>query len=422
MRLLIATDAFPPACGGSGWSTWELGRALRARGHQIVFVQPRPGSGADGERHYDGFRIIEIAARAPGVPFVRNYFKNERLWAQLASRLREVARDNRSDLIHAQHVLTAPAAVEAAHGLDLPVVCTVRDYWPVCYWGTLIHDPASPTLCPGCSAAAMTRCLRPRAGAAWPIALPWIPYMRGNLARKQRALGRADAIVAVSGAIKRDLEQRSVELGRTRIEVIPNPVDVAGLRERVGTMAPRLSGRYAIFVGKLEQNKGVAYLLPAVERARLPWPLVVVGEGAERGRLESGARAAGRDVRFTGWLPRDEALAWLAHASLVVFPSYGPESLSRVLLESAVLGVPIAAMNTGGTVDIVEHDVTGLLSSTPEELSSHVARLVSDRALSGRLAAGAAAHMERSFDAAQVAARMEALYASLLDGKPRRAQ
>ena len=119
---------------------------------------------------------------------------------------------------------------------------------------------------------------------------------------------------------------------------------------------------------------------------------------------------------------RDEALAWLAHASLVVFPSYGPESLSRVLLESAVLGVPIAAMNTGGTGDIVEHDVTGLLSSTPEELASHVARLVTDRDLARRLAAGAAAHMAQSFDAAQVAARMEALYASLLEGRPRRAQ
>ena len=238
MRILIATDAFPPTCGGSGWSTWELGRALRTRGHQIVFVQPRPGSGADTERHYDGFRIIEIASRASGVPFVRNYFKNERLWAELASRLREVARDDRSDLIHAQHGLTAPAAVEAAGGLDLPVVCTVRDYWPVCYWGTLIHDPASPTLCPGCSAAAMTRCLRPRAGAAWPIVLPWIAYMRGNLARKQRALGRADAIVAVSGAIKRDLKERSAELGRTRIEVFNNPVGAGGLREGVRTMAP----------------------------------------------------------------------------------------------------------------------------------------------------------------------------------------
>ena len=31
MRILIPTDAFPPVCGGSGWSTYELARGLRAR-------------------------------------------------------------------------------------------------------------------------------------------------------------------------------------------------------------------------------------------------------------------------------------------------------------------------------------------------------------------------------------------------------
>ncbi|SVA79998.1 uncharacterized protein METZ01_LOCUS132852, partial [marine metagenome] len=54
------------------------------------------------------------------------------------------------------------------------------------------------------------------------------------------------------------------------------------------------------------------------------------------------------DVRFQGWLPRVEALRWLKHASVLIFPSHGPESLSRVLLEAAVLGVPTAAMDTGG--------------------------------------------------------------------------
>jgi glycosyltransferase involved in cell wall biosynthesis len=106
-------------------------------------------------------------------------------------------------------------------------------------------------------------------------------------------------------------------------------------------------------------------------------------------------------------------MAWLAHASLLVFPSYGPESLSRVLLESASLGVPMAAMNTGGTVDIVRHEHTGLLSSTPAELGDHVARLVADRVLAARLADEARTHVERHFEAALVVARVEALYADL---------
>ena len=205
MRILFATDAFPPVCGGSGWSTYELARGLRARGHEVFIVQAHAGSPAEHGRSYDGFRVRAIEQPAPSAPFVRNYFKNERLWARAAPELRAIAGEVGADLIHAQHVLTSPAAVAAGASSGVPVVCTVRDYWPVCYWGTLIHDPASPTLCPACSASMMTRCIRPRAGAAWPLALPFIPYMRGNLARKQHALAGASAVVAVSSAIARDL-------------------------------------------------------------------------------------------------------------------------------------------------------------------------------------------------------------------------
>jgi hypothetical protein len=49
MRVLIATDAFPPGCGGSGWSTYELCRGLRALGHELTIVRPMPGA-AEGDR------------------------------------------------------------------------------------------------------------------------------------------------------------------------------------------------------------------------------------------------------------------------------------------------------------------------------------------------------------------------------------
>ena len=86
MRILLATDAFPPVCGGSGWSTYELSRGLRARGHAVSIVQPRPGTTRTvSERTYDQFRVIEYGVPVPPVPYLRNYFKNERLYADLAN-------------------------------------------------------------------------------------------------------------------------------------------------------------------------------------------------------------------------------------------------------------------------------------------------------------------------------------------------
>ena len=85
MNILLPTDAFPPICGGSGWSTYELARGLRALGHAVTVVQPRPGTPVGvRETAYDGFRILELGAPAPPIPYVRNYFKNERLYATLA--------------------------------------------------------------------------------------------------------------------------------------------------------------------------------------------------------------------------------------------------------------------------------------------------------------------------------------------------
>ncbi len=219
----------------------------------------------------------------------------------------------------------------------------------------------------------MTRCIRPRGGPLWPLALPMIPYMRANLARKRSGLAAADAIVAVSTTIAADLRARAPEIAATRLEIIPNPVDVAGLRASAAAAAPPVAGPYALYLGKLAPNKGTSHLVDVAGRARLEWPLVIVGDGPERDAIEAQAKRQGATCVSPGWADRPQTVAWLAHASLLIFPSRGPESLSRVLLEASALGVPIAAMKTGGTPDIVRHGETGLLSSTPEALADDVA-------------------------------------------------
>ena len=414
MRLLIATDVFPPVCGGSGWSTYELARGLRARGHEITIVRPRTARRRrEAAGAYDGFRPLEFHSWSPAVPYVRNYFRNERLYRRMARWLRSLIRARRIDLVHAQHRLTGPPSIAAARAARVPAVCTVRDYWPVCYWSDLIHDPSASGLCPSCTAGMMTRCVRPRAGALWPLALPLIPYMRANLRRKQRALARAGAVVAVGSAIARDLRDRSNELAGAAVTTIPNPVDVRRIQaEAAGRPAP-LDRPYVLYVGKLDVNKGVSQLLPAVAAAGLDVPLVVVGDGPERRRLEAAARESGHDVRFPGWLPHDRVLAWMRHALALVFPSGWREPLSRVLLEAAAVGCPIAALDTGGTSDVVVDGETGLLARNGAELARHVARLRSDAALRARLREAGRRHVERTFDTAVVVARFEALYERL---------
>ena len=105
----------------------------------------------------------------------------------------------------------------------------------------------------------------------------------------------------------------------------------------------------------------------------------------------------------------------MRHAAILAFPSYGPESLSRVLIEGAALGAPIAAMDTGGTRDILQHRTTALLSTDAAGFARDLAELYADERLRAALGAAARADVITRFSAPSVAERVEQVYRSLLE-------
>ncbi|MDA1305975.1 MAG: glycosyltransferase family 4 protein [Acidobacteria bacterium] len=411
LSVLLVTDSFPPGSGGSGWSTFELARQLQHRGHRVSVVHVVPGDTTHIESaHYDTIAVTRYRIRVPNVPALRNVLKNERLWSHLTRYLVTRCSTEPVDLLHAQHTMTTVPTVRAGKQLGIPSVATVRDYWPVCYWSDLIIDATQSSLCPSCTVAHMRTCTRGRTGSLGPLSWALIPYMRRNLATKRRTLAQADAVIGVSSVITADLIARAPELDPARVSTIPNPVNMDDL---VVTERPSQEP-FILYAGKLAINKGVQFLLPALDAAGITSPLVVVGDGPLRETLAADAVRRGRTVQWLGWRDRTEVLDLMRRAQLLAFPSYGPESLSRVLIEASALGVPIAAMNTGGTRDILQHEVTGLVSDTPEGFARDLARLAGDAALRGALGAAAARHARDRFEASQVAARVEAVYHQVL--------
>ena len=117
LRVLLVTESFPPVCGGSGWSTYELAHGLLARGHHVevvkIEVTPRTDAvdapPAQEETRYESFRVSIFRKTAPTIPVLRNVVKNERLWSELTTYLRARLTREPVDIIHAQHVLTTCA-------------------------------------------------------------------------------------------------------------------------------------------------------------------------------------------------------------------------------------------------------------------------------------------------------------------------
>jgi glycosyltransferase involved in cell wall biosynthesis len=120
----------------------------------------------------------------------------------------------------------------------------------------------------------------------------------------------------------------------------------------------------------------------------------------------------GVTVVMRGWAHREDVLRAMGRATVLVFPSLWPEPLSRVILEGLALGTPVAAMETGGTREILADGENGLLVSTVDELGPAVARLVNDRPLRERIVAGAR-DRARFYSPESLVPRYEAVYRSL---------
>ena len=382
MRVVLVSEVYPPRAGGAGWSTRALALGLRAAGHDVSVLTTSPGA-----EDLDGLSVGRL--HAPG----RKRLAVPRAFARALS-------GRERDVVHAQHSLSALGALGGRE--PGPVAVTVRDHWPVCFWST---RTSRGSLCPACGLLPMTRCVDGRIAAPRPLRWGAIPYMRGDLWLKRRALGRAGLTLAVSEAIAQELRA----VGIPRVEVIPNIVDPEETR-RLAQGAPSfpLPEKFLLFVGKLEENKGARLLIPAVADSGVGLPLVVLGEGSLAHALKFEAASRGVPLLLRGWAHRDDVLIALARATALVFPSLWPEPLSRVLLEALPLGTPAAALDTGGTREILDADC-GLLVQDPGELATAIARLCSDPALRERLGAGARARA-LAFAPEALVPRYEAAY------------
>jgi sugar transferase (PEP-CTERM/EpsH1 system associated) len=125
-------------------------------------------------------------------------------------------------------------------------------------------------------------------------------------------------------------------------------------------------------VGRLTAVKDYRTLLEAFALLSRDHPqcrLLMVGDGPERAVLEEHLRRRGLAdrARLVGY--RDDVAPWLGMMDVFVQPSL-MEGMSNAVLEAMAVALPVVATAVGGTPEIVEHGVTGLLvpPATPTAL------------------------------------------------------
>lgn len=188
-------------------------------------------------------------------------------------------------------------------------------------------------------------------------------HRRSVRAIAARVLPQADAIVAVSRPLAAELEALGVD--RERIHLVHNGIDASLFAANERSKARHLLGlpqdeRMVLFVGRLEERKGIFDLLDAFERirSRIDARLVLVGDGVAVSRVRT---AAGRGrIRVVGTRPHEEVARWMAACDLLVLPSW-MEGTPNVVLEALSCGRPVVATRVGGIPDVLSDDRAGIL-------------------------------------------------------------
>lgn len=313
----------------------DLAIALQEGGRKVTVACPGEGALAQKARE----------ARIPVCPI------EKRAWIDVPAilRLRGALRSRRYDLIHAHNGRTALMAV-LAQGLARRGQVVLTQHFV---------EPSHATC------------------AGWQGRLKHGLHVWLNR--------RAARVIAVSEAVATGLRQRREVLPRKLVKVwhgMADPLEqVAGDRSSPWPQLPPDTVAL-LCAARLEPEKGHRTLIRALELLRSDkpsWHCFIAGDGATRPMLQKYCKEVGLEAQVTFLGFRMDILNLMAKADLFVLPSPA-EGFGLALLESMSLSKPVIAMASGGPLEIVVDNSTGLLVPTgdTESLAAAIRSLVDD--------------------------------------------
>lgn len=365
MHILFLTHYFPPEVNAPATRTFEHARRWVQAGHRVTVITCAPNCPTG--QVFPGYRNCwrseeEIA----GIRVIR-------VWTYLSANKGFARRT----LNFVSYLLTAVWQAWWLHDIDV-VVATSPQFF--CGWAGV--------LCRWFRGWPFVLEIRD----IWPESIVAVGAMRRSpLMRflewlERRMYAAADAIVTVGQGYRDQLLARSV--APHKIAVIPNGVDLQQFRPQPANPTLReiwggTNKFVCAYVGTIGMAHGLDVVLQAAARLRAQgrhdvhfW---IVGEGAERDRLQQQAQAQGLDnVAFTGLVSKERVEQVLASADACLVHLRGTELFGTVIpskvFEMLAMQVPIV-MGVRGEAQAIVMQAQGGVPMVPDDAASLIAAL-----------------------------------------------
>ena len=273
------------------------------------------------------------------------------IWSEKSrKRLTELLEKETPEIVHFQNTfpLISPSAYYACHQAKAAVVQSLQNYRLLCPVATFYRDNH---VCEDCLGKAIT----------WPGILHACyrsSYSQSALVTAMlvahRILGTWQSLVDAYIALTRFSQAKFVEGGLPSRKIFLKPNFVVSDPGR-----KQENGNFALFVGRLSEEKGIRTLLSAWRPLSIP--LKIVGDGPLRQDLfyELSKFNVG-EVEYLGSLPHAGVLTLMKRARILIFPSQWYEGFPLTIAEAFACALPIIASDIGSQAEIVRNGYSGL--------------------------------------------------------------
>ena len=322
MRILIV-NKYARVTGGADVHCLGLAEALAGRGHQVAFLSTASPRNRFGEGEFVDASVTHASREHLG-PRQQLEVARRAVWnPSAAEAMRRLIRRFRPQVVHAHKLYPqlSVAPIQVADRAGVPIVQTLHDYefisasWLDDRGRWLDHDES-------------------RRSAR---ALNDVTF----LVRRRLHARAVDAWIANSRFVAARHASRGIDATALPCFIEPAPGDPRPFSDRRG----------AVFVGRLDAEKGIRDVLGLAER--LPSiEVTIAGHGPLQDEV---AKAAGRmsNLVFAGSLERTEVLGLLGRARVCLMPSRWQEPGGIAALEAMSVGTPVVAYASGGLAEYV---------------------------------------------------------------------